>query len=700
MAYLNLNDNNFNKFPEVLTLLTSLEYLFPRFNFFYSKVDRNSDMSGTNLKEFPDILCSIETLRSLSFAFLDLILFLCVRDMSDNSISSLPSDIGTLTLLRNMDLQYNSITAIPTEISLCTGLNSLNLQSNLIKELPSEISYMQKLESLLGRIRCFTHLLCFNNVEYNYLTYMPTVILAMTQLTSIDFRYNYLDCTGLEENMPWYYSCDMYKCLECPEDGHPVCSPFSNYCAIQCGPNHYREEYYCKSCSDIDETTLCQECDGKGVCKRCLPGYSPVNGTCQMCGNLTYSPDGTECIHLDHCTKSEKGQSAPNCLNCSLGYRLLDSKTCEPCPGNAYGTDGQTCTSNTNCVGGVSAQYHPSCTECAAGFGLNSGKCQLCPETTYSHENKCVLIDGCKQSPTGKSSPSCELCDLGYKLEDDHTCTICDGNTFGADGKACTTIPKCVSGIPGSSVPSCLECEAGYGMENGACVKCAAGTYSTDGKTSCRNMPLNCGEYDTANSKCTACAGGYILKDDKCEACGPNQYSENNECHDITVICAEPLADGDGCAACPIGQGLTAASLCEDCPPGKFSNGKVPCTDVCAYFSDDKSVCAKMSGCAWDVLRNVCSKGSGEHFARVEMARSNTVDMFIGMLLEEHPGLTVVRKDVFEYTGYQAHTSTAITLFGEETAIAALAAAYRNCGSGGAGTVCAQVANLVVFKNN
>ena len=48
-----------------------------------------------------------------------------IRDMSNNQLTSLPTHIGLLTSLSNMDLSDNQLNAMPTHIGLLTLLKSL-----------------------------------------------------------------------------------------------------------------------------------------------------------------------------------------------------------------------------------------------------------------------------------------------------------------------------------------------------------------------------------------------------------------------------------------------------------------------------------------------------------------------------------------------------------------------------------------------
>jgi|GEM_PF-3436516 len=64
------------------------------------------------------------------------------------NLKRLPSEIGTLTELRELDLEGNELTSLPEEISQMTSLEKLRLSNNPIKELPQEMGRMESLKHL------------------------------------------------------------------------------------------------------------------------------------------------------------------------------------------------------------------------------------------------------------------------------------------------------------------------------------------------------------------------------------------------------------------------------------------------------------------------------------------------------------------------------------------------------------------------
>ena len=60
-------------------------------------------------------------------------------NLSSNRITSLPTELGALTGMKELRLNSNAITSLPTEIGTLTGLTYLDLPSNAITSVPSEL---------------------------------------------------------------------------------------------------------------------------------------------------------------------------------------------------------------------------------------------------------------------------------------------------------------------------------------------------------------------------------------------------------------------------------------------------------------------------------------------------------------------------------------------------------------------------------
>jgi hypothetical protein len=97
----------------------------------------------------------LEKLHLQSNAFVDFPVQVCLQCpnlsslwLHDNKISSIPSEIGRLALLRSLRIHNNQIQGVSSELALCQELQELWLHGNQIEQLPCEIGWMKSLKSL------------------------------------------------------------------------------------------------------------------------------------------------------------------------------------------------------------------------------------------------------------------------------------------------------------------------------------------------------------------------------------------------------------------------------------------------------------------------------------------------------------------------------------------------------------------------
>jgi len=99
-------------------------------------------------------------------------------DLNKNEISSLSAEIGNLTTLHVLSLFSNRISSISTEIGLLASLKELVLSGNKISYLPTEFGSMASLNEL--------------NLDYNQILYLPTEIGMLSSLQKASLVSNRL----------------------------------------------------------------------------------------------------------------------------------------------------------------------------------------------------------------------------------------------------------------------------------------------------------------------------------------------------------------------------------------------------------------------------------------------------------------------------------------------------------------------------
>ena len=105
-------------------------------------------------------------------------------DKRHKSIEEVPSEIGQLTHLKDLNLSENEISSLPLEIGQLTNLAILRLAHNQLKKLPPEIGYLTRLTKL--------------NLAGNQLTNLPPEIGQLTNLNELNLAENKLTTVSSE----------------------------------------------------------------------------------------------------------------------------------------------------------------------------------------------------------------------------------------------------------------------------------------------------------------------------------------------------------------------------------------------------------------------------------------------------------------------------------------------------------------------
>jgi hypothetical protein len=110
----------------------------------------------------------------------------------------IPSEIGRLVNLQELDLQYNELTSLPSEIEDLVNLQKLFLGSNQIASLPPEIGNMINLRALW--------------INNNELSYIPPEIGELSNLEHLDLSNNHISYLPPEfGNLTNLYDLWMYN---------------------------------------------------------------------------------------------------------------------------------------------------------------------------------------------------------------------------------------------------------------------------------------------------------------------------------------------------------------------------------------------------------------------------------------------------------------------------------------------------------
>ncbi|MEE6463592.1 hypothetical protein FKM82_005964 [Ascaphus truei] len=121
MTVLNLGNNSFEKVPEQLKHLKSLQRLH---------------LFGNKITEIPPaVFDGLENLISLN--------------LNNNLLKQLPSEIRNLKLLENLSVNHNQLKEVPKELCTLQHLCELHLTNNHLETLPEELGYMTNLKELL-----------------------------------------------------------------------------------------------------------------------------------------------------------------------------------------------------------------------------------------------------------------------------------------------------------------------------------------------------------------------------------------------------------------------------------------------------------------------------------------------------------------------------------------------------------------------
>jgi len=145
--YINSKENY--EFPDIID--------FP----YFSRIE-SLEISNVNLKEIPDSILKLSTLKYLQFF--------------QNNMEVIPPTIQNLSELEHLKIEDNDITVLPDELFNLINLKSISFGANKIEEIPSAIQNLSKLEYI--------------NLNANYIEKLPSEIFNLANLKEFYIKDN------------------------------------------------------------------------------------------------------------------------------------------------------------------------------------------------------------------------------------------------------------------------------------------------------------------------------------------------------------------------------------------------------------------------------------------------------------------------------------------------------------------------------
>ena len=300
-----------------------------------------------------------------------------------------------------------------------------------------------------------------------------------------------------------------------------------------CESNYFLDtsDYKCKSNQEENDFKYCKKVID-GQCTECTRGYilsgdskctntynciEAENGKCMLCEKNHYLGLDHKCSNVEHCIYSD---NYGICMECEDNYYYhMLNKSCVDAIGdfeNCKISGGFYC---SRCKDNYYLNYNDSkCIDntqigpfykCALS-DYNSEYCRLCIDGYYlGEDNKCSLIDFCKESLDENTCIECEdyyCLDLknGTCVENDY---IYDENIkyyFACirTNKEGTKCEKCVEGYEVGKDGFCVDVSRCLEEKDGECLKCTE-EENDNGYAYCANKVFGC--VESVNDGCLRC---------------------------------------------------------------------------------------------------------------------------------------------------------------------------------------------------
>ncbi|KAM1602244.1 hypothetical protein ACFX1Z_028978 [Malus domestica] len=182
-----LSNNSIRDVPSKIGCLNSLQKLLLAAN---DIVDDSISWEGIVSLKYLTVLSLEQNHLTMLPSSLGLLTSLRQLNVAKNKVSSLPNEIGLLTKLEVLKANNNRISIIPTCIGDCNALIEVDVSSNLLSELPETMGNLNNLKSLY--------------LSNNGLKALPSALFKMClQLTTLDLHNTEITVDVLRQFEGW-----------------------------------------------------------------------------------------------------------------------------------------------------------------------------------------------------------------------------------------------------------------------------------------------------------------------------------------------------------------------------------------------------------------------------------------------------------------------------------------------------------------
>ncbi|MBI5548664.1 MAG: hypothetical protein HY901_32685 [Deltaproteobacteria bacterium] len=305
-----------------------------------------------------------------------------------------------------------------------------------------------------------------------------------------------------------------------------TCDPTSGECIYGARPADWR-------CSDGDECTVGDLCDGLGTCVGGTPTACQTTVQCRLsqgaCDPTTgrcsfaVAPSGTSCEDGEPCTEPDACDSSGTCVSGPLPACEAPPDTCHRalghCDSEAGGCVYDLRPAGSSCSDGDPCTLGDSCLAngiCVPGGPLTCDLPPLCSELPGS----CVPGAGCVYPPSLLDTPCADgdLCRTGGRCDGAGTCV--------AQERECPSAGSCA---PGICDPADGQCRTNPLVAGTPC-EIPNATAACDGAGSCAVATCDAGFVPFLGG-CSSFGGGFQTNDSACLSCGaPNALASGCAC--------------------------------------------------------------------------------------------------------------------------------------------------------------------------